>query len=906
MTSKITSSLAKFALILTVFLFCLNISFNSNTRESNLVSWAKADGPSVVTQTFSGRDSTGALVQGGNWVRDLYNFSKSFVNIIALIILLFVAFATILRIQVDTYGIKKLLPVTIIAIVVANISLPIFSISSSVIDTIQDEISFFTSYQWVNAFAFFFRNLTTVTHIGTLGVGMTVASILTGGISGGVTVILALILLIIPVLIIIALGFILSFRPYVLFLAGGLAPIAIMMSVLPQTQAIFKKWLGISVAWLIMPIIVFGIIHLADMIPTISYIPGAGGVVSGIVGFFLPIAIKAGLLLLAIRFPFMIEKDITNLTKIIGKAAWGSALYSGARAGNWLYKTQKGIEENIQNRVNEETEGFDGKSDASKKRYVKMRTDAGANEEAANEEWNNSDVNNRILSFQENARQRVMAERPGGNSWWNNPRVILTGAALASMPLQIIEGIKSKKELANKEVSKQAQKAMGRGFLEVPSGARGIRAGAMRFFFDPRNIRGLLGNLKYIEEIAENDMKGNLSPDQIASHVQTQVLVERMITAMMKAEGIGEDEAKKRLEGRMNRLYVKRESVGTWRDMDFVNDAKLSDVEVPKLMVGYERIQEQALRQSAYGQGQLRREMGGRTAEEAMGTAVGTREEFYAGLSERFDSEEIKRAEGRRRTPGETDAEGASGLDHPGNGLATAERELAEVTGSDTEVSQKLDTLIERISDQTRTLGQGLNINAIRSAVSLVDAAGIRPDDIGSIDGKIAGLVATFSDRMRNMRFREQDIRKFASILESEGTFDISGLSQQLGPAGNDPQIKEILENVQSSKIARVGLSSNSEQAQSVQRISAEIIPKIAQNQNLVNELKKACSQVVEFQLGINPQISPQELNVATNLIANNIGGFAQITHGGENGYDVSAETALRILKAIESSIKEG
>lgn len=920
MINKIISLSAKFSLIALIFLFCLNVSFTAtaNGDGPGIVSLAKADSPSVVTQTLLGKDSTGTSAPGGNWVINLYNFSKSFVNIIALIILLFIAFSTMLGQSVDTYGIKKLLPTTIIAIIVANISLPIFAVGSSIIDTIQDQISFFAPYQFVNAFGFFFHNMRGTTTFGTLAVGFTAASILTGGIAGAISVGLAIILILAPVLILIALGFIFSFRPYVLFLAGGLAPIAILLSVLPQTQSLFKKWLNISIAWLVMPIITYGIIHLADMIPVISYVPKAGGAVSALVGYFLPIAIKGGLLLLAIRFPFMIEKDITGLTRIIGKATGNAVMYGGARVGSKIFEKYKRIDQDVMSRVGEKRDkamrGFDGLSTGKNKDFfIKTMIDNGESEEDAEKVWYKAktiDDRNQLMSeaLGKQFRQQILQEPQYRRRFWNNPDALLNLSGIPSFALAAIEGTKAKKEIASRETSKNAQKALFRGAWQPSSDDNRSVAYMKRILFDPRNIRGALGDMKYFEEIAENDLKGNLSPDQIAFHIQSLALMKRMVDAMVgKDPSMDRADAEKIVEGRMQQLYIAQESVGTWGGRGFIRDAGLNSAEVAKLKVGYGRIQEQALRQSAYGQGQIRREMGYRDAQRAMhGRALEGVDEFR----ERMVSEGYKAGDIDKNLEKKTDIRsGASGTDQPGNGLQEAERRVADERGleddqsPDTAVTQKLDTLIEAISGQTRTMGQGLNINAIRSAVSLVDGAGLRPTDVGSIDGKIDGLIASFSDRTRGAGFREQDIRKFASILESE-VFDVSSVTSQLGSAGNDAQIRKILEDIQSAKVAKVGLLSGTEQAQSVQRISDEIVPRILQNANLAQELQKACGQVIEVQLGINPNISPEQLNVARNLIASNVSGFVSTTGEGESTFDVSAQAALRILKAIESSVK--
>ena len=431
MNETTLSSIIKSALLVAVFLLFINIPLNPN---QGLVSSAQASGPSVVTQVLSGQTVTGSVVSGG-WVVDLYNYSKAFVNIIALVILFFIAFATILGIQVDTYGVKKLLPATIIAVIVANLSLPIFAIGSSIIDALQNEISYFAPYKALNAFFLLFRKIDWRGIISTMGVGLTLGSIVTGGMAGGLTALMTVLALIVPVLIVLALGLVLSFRPYIIFLAAGVSPIAIMLSVLPQTQSLFKRWLGIAAAWLVMPIVVFGILHLMDDIPTISYIPGSGGAITGIIGVFLPTALKAGLLLLAIRFPFMIEKDVSGLINTIGKFAGKTALYSGARVGRVAYDRFKASDLNQTSKADEQLKksNFQGGADSSNRgldrnKYVVLKRSLGMDEDEARKEFDENSINENMRGYHDALKERIARKQ----YVWNRPEALLNASSIAS------------------------------------------------------------------------------------------------------------------------------------------------------------------------------------------------------------------------------------------------------------------------------------------------------------------------------------------------------------------------------------------------------------------------------------------------------------------------------------------
>lgn len=62
---------------------------------------------------------------GGNTVISVYSVSKTLVNFAVLIILLIIAFANILRVKIDTYSVKKSIPLLIFGVILANLGLPL-------------------------------------------------------------------------------------------------------------------------------------------------------------------------------------------------------------------------------------------------------------------------------------------------------------------------------------------------------------------------------------------------------------------------------------------------------------------------------------------------------------------------------------------------------------------------------------------------------------------------------------------------------------------------------------------------------------------------------------------------------------------------------------------------------------
>jgi hypothetical protein len=314
------------SLALLTFLLIFNISVKptSTVNQSSASSLslspesAKAfsiGDPSVVTKVLTGQEPQGA------WVHSLYSTCLGVLNLLLVIILFVFAFANILHINIETYSIKKVLPKIIIVAVAANLAMPIGALASKMVDSLQT-ISLFKP----SDLDFWYITRTATSRFGGFAGGSATAAIaiigliIAGGVSGGLGCVVGALIFLGGIIIVLLLNLLLAFRPYIIFLAMAISPIGIALTILPQTQQWFKKWLGVIVPWMFMPLVVYGLINLGYRIPTNTNLSGYG-VISSIVGFFLPALIKAGLLLMAIRFPFMIEKDITGVLAKAGKWA---------------------------------------------------------------------------------------------------------------------------------------------------------------------------------------------------------------------------------------------------------------------------------------------------------------------------------------------------------------------------------------------------------------------------------------------------------------------------------------------------------------------------------------------------------------------------------------------------------
>jgi len=265
--------------------------------------------PSNLTKSLSTRTPS------NDWMQQLYKFSRGLLNLGLFAFLVYIAIRNILNLNVDTYGIKKMLPKLVFAAFLGNLILPIFAIGSGIIDQLQT-ISIFEPrvYDWMWLVNKLPTSITGVA--GLVGLVTLVPRLAT---LGTVSLMLAFIMLIVVFLLIVCcllISLFLALRPWVILLGVAVGPIAIACLVLPETEAIFKRWLKIIVFWLLYPLIIYAIRYIATIVPTL---PGSleGGALYSVIGFILPLIIKIGLFGLVVRAPFTWEKDVGGIVASI-------------------------------------------------------------------------------------------------------------------------------------------------------------------------------------------------------------------------------------------------------------------------------------------------------------------------------------------------------------------------------------------------------------------------------------------------------------------------------------------------------------------------------------------------------------------------------------------------------------
>ena len=169
-------------------------------------------------------------------IKSVWNQILNFVNSIAIVMLIFIAFTNILRININTYGIKKFLPSLALAIIAAN-------------------------------FSYLFCRI--LVDLANVACDLFINGVNTSGITGGFDftsfklteytqwprILILAIFEFIGAVFIAILAFLFFIRNYLIYFLVALSPIAIVCMVLPLTKSVFNMWWQQFWKWTFMPVV---------------------------------------------------------------------------------------------------------------------------------------------------------------------------------------------------------------------------------------------------------------------------------------------------------------------------------------------------------------------------------------------------------------------------------------------------------------------------------------------------------------------------------------------------------------------------------------------------------------------------------------------------------------------------
>lgn len=176
---------------------------------------------------------------GSKQIKDVWGQILNFVNAIAIVMLIFIAFANILRININTYGIKKFLPSLALAIIAANFSYLFCRILVDLANVACDLLLHGTlggDTKITGAFDFTGD-----------AYKVTFAQLLKPFIFTVLEFVGSVAMLI--------LAFMFFIRMYVIYFLVALSPITIVCMVLPLTKSVFNMWWQQFWKWTFMPVV---------------------------------------------------------------------------------------------------------------------------------------------------------------------------------------------------------------------------------------------------------------------------------------------------------------------------------------------------------------------------------------------------------------------------------------------------------------------------------------------------------------------------------------------------------------------------------------------------------------------------------------------------------------------------
>jgi len=251
-----------------------------------------------------------------------WSFIRSLVNSFLVVMLLLAAFSNILHINIDTYAVKKVLPMMILGVILANFSLFICRMFVDVSNVLSysfigaaggQDISVAITENILKAVGFSNVELSTTGAISFIENNATWAAA-----GQAIGLLLAVILMFLPLVIIIFLILVMMWiRNGMMMMLIVFSPLAFFALAFPFTSQWFKKWWSLWLVWCFMPPVLLIFIRIGAEISTANTGGGAS---------FFAWVLGIAMLIIGIIAPFKIGG-------MIGKAVGGLGILSAKAAG---------------------------------------------------------------------------------------------------------------------------------------------------------------------------------------------------------------------------------------------------------------------------------------------------------------------------------------------------------------------------------------------------------------------------------------------------------------------------------------------------------------------------------------------------------------------------------------------
>lgn len=265
----------------------------------------------------------------GGEIKKIWQYVLNTVNLFVILVLIAVAFSQILRINVNTYGVKKVLPAILLAAIAANFS---FLICRLLVDVSSVITSFFIlgpakeidkMQSNPNAIVGAFNSFSDKFDLGAAR---------EKGLGALLWFIISQCLIVGAAILIIILAFLLFIRNWIIYFLIPLAPLAFMATVLPQTKSVFNQWWSNFIKWVFMPVVVVFWLWIGGLWFENANVGGGS--------ILLNFAFAILCYYLALTTPFKLGGGVMSTWSGLGKKAWGKTGGIGVGAAKNSFMTR--------------------------------------------------------------------------------------------------------------------------------------------------------------------------------------------------------------------------------------------------------------------------------------------------------------------------------------------------------------------------------------------------------------------------------------------------------------------------------------------------------------------------------------------------------------------------------------
>lgn len=319
----------------------------------------------------------------GGTIKSVWNNILNLINGLVVVLLIMVAFAQILRININTYGVKKILPVLILAVIGANFS---YLFCRLVVDFANAIMAYLIQSHTAT-------NLTQALNGGSDNAPYGWASPKNTGNfpdldKNWATVFWFLIfqfMLLASGVLIYILDFLFFIRIWLIYFLVPIAPLAFMALPLPQTKQYFNQWWSLFAKWAFMPVVSLFWIWLGAQ--WLHLVPGS---------WLMPAIFGGVCFYMAIKSPFSLGGKMMESWAGYGKKVGKWGLDRSGATGAYDYMKQKGQlnyasrKQGIYNKV-KETTGLGTGLDVANARSEQVKSRQSALSGRAKSSYNSSE-----------------------------------------------------------------------------------------------------------------------------------------------------------------------------------------------------------------------------------------------------------------------------------------------------------------------------------------------------------------------------------------------------------------------------------------------------------------------------------------------------------------------------------